>query len=367
MFDNATAEVEGRYAFKMEWFDTQASIVRQYLLRYHQVDDTIEMFDVKNKRTFLKRCPYPSVKLSDLFIGAQINIYARKLNVLDYGDEWTRNKLSSKQARTLIVVKANAYKSIGSVIDQLYSKDLQVSKLRMLRMTGSEATSVFGAQSDVQGFTVGPVVAMEIVGQDVEAKLIAFNEAEQLVYISSPDQGAFQCQTLLENPKVATTAQFDNCTVCVIRPHALLAGHAGPIIDSILKAGFEISAMQMFNLDRQAVGEFLEVYKGVIAEYNAVAEELTTGSVIALEIRGQNVVDRFRDLAGPADPEVARLIRPNSLRAEFGEDKIKNAVHCTDLPEDGVLESEYFFSILQKSDAITFNRPPVVSSYTGFR
>jgi hypothetical protein len=27
---------------------------------------------------------------------------------------------------------------------------------------------------------------------------------------------------------------------------------------------------------------------------------------------------------------------------------VRNAVHCTDLPEDGTLECEYFFSIMQK-------------------
>ena len=44
--------------------------------------------------------------------------------------------------------------------------------------------------------------------------------------------------------------------------------------------------------------------------------------------------------------EVARHIRPTSLRAIYGEDKIKNAVHCTDMPEDGNVEVEYFFRIL---------------------
>ena len=29
-----------------------------------------------------------------------------------------------------------------------------------------------------------------------------------------------------------------------------------------------------------------------------------------------------------------------------GVSKVKNAVHCTDLPEDGPLEVDYFFSIL---------------------
>lgn len=36
--------------------------------------------------------------------------------------------------------------------------------------------------------------------------------------------------------------------------------------------------------------------------------------------------------------EIARQLRPRTLRAVFGETKVQNAVHCTDLPEDGLLE-----------------------------
>ena len=36
--------------------------------------------------------------------------------------------------------------------------------------------------------------------------------------------------------------------------------------------------------------------------------------------------------------EIARHLRPRTLRALYGVDKVKNAVHCTDLPEDGLLE-----------------------------
>lgn len=361
---NVGPDREIRYTFQMEWFDTQAAVVRHYLLIYHEVDHTIEMFDLKHKRTFLKRCSYPSVKLSDLFIGSQINVYARQLKVLDYADEYTRNKLAAKQSRNLVVVRSNAYKAIGSIMDHLYGKGMQIAKLRMMRLSESEAMNVFGAQSDIQSFTLGPVVAMEVVGENAGDKIAAFNETENMVYVSS--EGDRQIKQLLENPKVAPTAQFDNATVCVIRPHAIINGTGGAIIDSILKAGFEISAMQMFNLDRKAAEEFLEVYKGVVAEFNSHCDGLTTGPCLALEIRGENVVEKFRDFAGPVDPEVARMIRPESLRAEFGDDKVQNGIHCTDLPEDGVLESEYFFSILQKVDSIGFERP-VVSTYTGYR
>ena len=67
-----------------------------------------------------------------------------------------------------------------------------------------------------------------------------------------------------------------------------------------------------------------------------------------MEIRQENAVKSFRELCGPMDPEIAKNLRPNTIRARFGTDRIRNAIHCTDLPEDGVLESEYFFSIQQQ-------------------
>ena len=65
-------------------------------------------------------------------------------------------------------------------------------------------------------------------------------------------------------------------------------------------------------------------------------------------MRQENVVASLRELCGPHDPELAKTVRPKSLRSVFGRSKAKNGVHCTDLPEDGTLEVEYFFNILQK-------------------
>jgi nucleoside-diphosphate kinase len=62
---------------------------------------------------------------------------------------------------------------------------------------------------------------------------------------------------------------------------------------------------------------------------------------------GETAVEPFRQLCGPADPEVAKVLRPHSLRARYGRDRSRNALHCTDLEEDGPLEVDYFFKILQ--------------------
>lgn len=60
----------------------------------------------------------------------------------------------------------------------------------------------------------------------------------------------------------------------------------GKIIDSILGEGFEISAMEMFYLDKPTAEEFFELYKGVFPEYSMLIEHISTGGpIIVLEIR----------------------------------------------------------------------------------
>jgi nucleoside-diphosphate kinase len=115
----------------------------------------------------------------------------------------------------------------------------------------------------------------------------------------------------------------------------------------ILQEGFEISSMQMFSLDKPTAEEFFEVYKGVLPEFVGMVDHMTSGPCIVMEVRQENAVKAFRELCGPMDPEIAKNLRPNTIRARFGQTREFNAVHCSDLEEDGTLEVEYFFSIQQ--------------------
>jgi hypothetical protein len=62
-----------------------ASLIKNYNLIYFAVDSTIEIvnmivnlqYDIKNKKTFLKKYPYPSVAPKDLFIGSVLSIFSR--------------------------------------------------------------------------------------------------------------------------------------------------------------------------------------------------------------------------------------------------------------------------------------------------
>jgi nucleoside-diphosphate kinase len=128
----------------------------------------------------------------------------------------------------------------------------------------------------------------------------------------------------------------------VLRDH--LAGEA---INIILNEGFVIEAMLSFHLSLNMAENLFSVYRNIYSAYVMSLEHICSGPVIALAISNPSsptrVVQDFREFCGPLEPSLAKLLRPRSLRALFGKDSVRNAVHCTDLPEDGEMESRYFF------------------------
>ena len=54
----------------------------------------------------------------------------------------------------------------------------------------------------------------------------------------------------------------------------------------ILSEGFEISALDLFYLDKPTCEEFFELYKGIFPYYTHMIDHIATGGpIIALEIR----------------------------------------------------------------------------------
>lgn len=342
-----------RFAFEAEWFDREASLSRKYFVFFWPSDNTLEMYDVKNRRTFLKRVEYPSVRLADLYLGATITVYARQLKIFAFGDEFTKTTLSKKCASACAVIASSAIGQTGQIIDGLCQAGFTLKELRTMRLSPQQSQQL----SSVSGFSLssdGPVVAIEVLHENAVDELAKFAASRRLsdsLLTCKSDQSSGEVQSFFFSPgaSFASTAQFSDCAVVVVKPHAVQSGQAGLIVDAVQQAGFEVSAAELFRLDQQAAAEFLEVYKGVVPEYNALSKELASSACLVLEVRASSdCVGRARELVGPHDPEVAKALFPSSLRAQFGQDRVKNAIHCTDLQEDGVLESEFFFSILQE-------------------
>lgn len=87
-------------------------------------------------------------------------------------------------------------------------------------------------------------------------------------------------------PPVGRCFVGNDTTLAVIKPHALRSRHTGSIVQDILGT-FDVTAMEMFTLDKQNAAEFFEAYKGVVSsgEYSSMVEQLTSGSCVALEVK----------------------------------------------------------------------------------
>ncbi|KAM7444388.1 Nucleoside diphosphate kinase 7 [Porites harrisoni] len=373
------AASDDRFAFLAEWYDPRAALMRKYQLLYYPSDSSVEMYDIKNRRLFLKRSVIDDLELHHLSIGATITIHSRQLSITDYADQRTSNLLKSKNETTLAMIKPDAVSQMGSIIDMIHQEGFLICRAKMVRLSSSEASRFYAEHQGkpfynylVEFITSGPVVAMELKGSNAIEKwrtllgptdsATARNKAPISVRAKfgtdNTKNAAHGSDSTLSAQKEIdfffggrtfsgkNTATFSDCTLCIIKPHAIVEGLTGKIISAICSKGFEISALQMFHLERANAEEFHEVYKGVVFEYKSMVEELCCGPCLAMEIRAPDAPVTFREFVGPADPEIARHLRPGTLRAMFGKDKIKNAVHCTDLPEDGLIEVQYFFKVL---------------------
>lgn len=344
-----------RFCFLADWYDAQACFNRRYQLLFYPIDNSVELFEIKTKRHFLKRMKQ-DINLSQLYVGNTITIFSRTLKIVEYGDAYTSRALSQNQQKTIAVLTSGHLKKLGQTLDSIYKCGLKVARMRQAQISSQEAYHILEAQQDKPNFTFfsnslseGPILIMELIGNDAQNKWLSIIGASDITQQYGDDalkkllKDVLCCRRLGRN-----TAVYQETTCCIIKPHIIAAGMAGALVFEIQKAGFEISALQTVTFTRPNAEEFLEVYKGVLQEYPEMVDELTSGLSIAIEIKGQDAYKAFREFCGPHDPEMARTLRPKTLRALFGLDKIKNAVHCTDLPDDSLLEVEYFFRILDQ-------------------
>lgn len=393
MFPNApdkysepTSHLDIKYNFITEYYDPQACIIRRYLLGFYPNDKTIEMVDIKMRRKFLARTKFEHIGVADLFIGNKIHVYSRQLTLTEFADAYTERQLGSKSEKTFGMLKPDVISKMGEILTRINADGFTIVRGRMVKLSEEQA-GIFYKEHREKGFYMelvhyissGPVFAMELIGNDAVAKWrkligptnveVARKEAPNSLrakfgtdLTKNSFHGADSAEAVARemsfffpdkssvNPvrKLENTAKLNNTTCCVLKPHVVKKGLAGEIIRKIQHGGFEVTGANVQEIDKANAEEFFEVYKGVVAEYQGMCDELCEGPSIALEIssKDSDTVEKFRQFCGPADPEIARHIRPNSLRAIYGRDKVKNAVHCTDLPEDGLIEIEYFMRIL---------------------
>jgi len=145
-------------------------------------------------------------------------------------------------------------------------------------------------------------------------------------------------KTQLKNKKMS------NRTFTMIKPDAMKNGHAGAILDKIIKAGFRIVSLKQTKLTTEKAGEFYAVHKER-PFYGELVEFMSSGVIIAAILEKSNAVADFRTLIGATDPAKAD---EGTIRKLFATSVGENAVHGSDRDENAKIEGDFFFSGLEQ-------------------
>ena len=130
----------------------------------------------------------------------------------------------------------------------------------------------------------------------------------------------------------------------MIKPDAFSKGYAGAIIDRIIQAGFRVVAMKMIKLSPEKAGEFYAVHKAR-PFFGELVEFMSSGPIVAAILEKKNAVADFRQLIGATDPAKAD---EGTIRKLYASSVGENAIHGSDSDENAIIESNFFFSGLER-------------------
>jgi nucleoside-diphosphate kinase len=128
-------------------------------------------------------------------------------------------------------------------------------------------------------------------------------------------------------------------TLIILKPDCMEQRLAGEVIGRFEKAGFEIVASKVMQLDAAILREHY-AHVADLPFFPDIEAFMSSRPVMPMILRGENVIAAVRDLLGPTNSKEAPA---GTIRGDLGTDMMRNMVHASDGPETAALEKKRFF------------------------
>lgn len=129
-------------------------------------------------------------------------------------------------------------------------------------------------------------------------------------------------------------------TFSIIKPDAVAANNIGGIVSKLEAGGLRVVAQRMIRMTTEQAQGFYAVHRER-PFFNDLVRFMTEGPVVVQVLEGDNAIARNREIMGATNSKEAAA---GTIRAEFGTDIERNAVHGSDAPETAKTEIGFFFS-----------------------
>ncbi|HTE08631.1 MAG TPA: nucleoside-diphosphate kinase, partial [Flavitalea sp.] len=103
-------------------------------------------------------------------------------------------------------------------------------------------------------------------------------------------------------------------------------------------------ALKLTRLTEEKAGEFYAIHKQR-PFYDELVSFMSSGPILAAILEKDDAVSDFRKLIGATDPAKADQ---GTIRKIFATSLGENAIHGSDSDENAKIESDFFFSILER-------------------
>ena len=132
-------------------------------------------------------------------------------------------------------------------------------------------------------------------------------------------------------------------TLILVKPDGVASGHIGDVIARLERRRFTITALKVVTA---TPAQLAEHYAQLVGKpyYPAVEAFMMSGPMVAIVATGVDIVESFRKMTGPTDPQEAL---PGTIRGDYGRAwdtaAIKNVVHSSDSVASAEREIKVWF------------------------
>ncbi|XP_010733914.3 nucleoside diphosphate kinase homolog 5 [Larimichthys crocea] len=129
-------------------------------------------------------------------------------------------------------------------------------------------------------------------------------------------------------------------TLAVIKPDAI--HKAEEIEDIILKSGFTILQKRKLQLSPEQCSDFYADQYGKLF-FPSLTAFMSSGPIIAATLARDNAIAHWKSIIGPVNSIKARETHPECLRAKYGTNDLKNALHGSESFNAAEREIKFMF------------------------